>query len=108
MKAELHVFMNSTLVADESSAIRSARFTPGRELPAPIGSRMSGPPEPALMLSRKEISVALAGNRTALRPRQSTPFARHYTDRPTSICCVSLVAYTRFILTTRNAIQWPT
>jgi len=56
------------------------------------------------MLSRKEISLALAGKRMALRPK--TPMARHYTDRPTSvdnktICCVSLVANTCFLLTTK-------
>jgi len=43
VKAELRVFMNSTVAGDEWSPISSARFTPGKELPAPIGRIMSGP-----------------------------------------------------------------
>jgi hypothetical protein len=67
--------MISVLDGGERSALRPARFNPGKEPQVPIGYEVRWAPEPVWTLWRREKSCT-AGNRT----RAVQPVARRYTD----------------------------
>jgi hypothetical protein len=43
---KIHIFFTSALVEGEWSASRPCRFTPGKELPVPIGGEVGWTPQP--------------------------------------------------------------
>jgi hypothetical protein len=61
-KVLFHFFLISTLDGCELSALRSGRFTPGKEPPVPTEEKVGWAPEPIYTLWKREKYLASAWN----------------------------------------------